>query len=126
MSDLELQERPKAVGDILAVASPVKPIPVSTPRRRRRVVPLLITFVVLAVAAVFGKTTWDAYMGTPWTRDGAVRAYVVTMAPQVAGQLVELPVADNQFVHRGDLLILIDPTNYKIAVHLAEAAVQQT
>jgi multidrug resistance efflux pump len=37
-------------------------------------------------------------MGTPWTRDGTVRAYVVTMAPQVAGQIVQLPVADNQFM----------------------------
>jgi len=38
---------------------------------------------------------------------------------------VQLPVADNQFVHRGDLLMVIDPTNYKIAVDLAEAAAQQ-
>jgi RND family efflux transporter MFP subunit len=68
---------------------------------------------------------WDVYMGAPWTRDGTVRAYVVTMAPQVAGQIVELPVADNQFVHKGDLLMVIDPTNFKIAVSLAEAAVQQ-
>jgi RND family efflux transporter MFP subunit len=68
---------------------------------------------------------WDVYMGAPWTRDGTVRAYVVTMAPQVAGQIVELPVADNQFVHKGDLLMVIDPTNFKIAVNLAEAAVQQ-
>jgi len=64
-------------------------------------------------------------MGTPWTRDGTVRAYVVTMAPEVAGRIVELPVADNQFVRKGDLLMTIDPTNYKIAVNLAEAAVQQ-
>ena len=64
-------------------------------------------------------------MGVPWTRDGTVRVYVVTMAPQVAGQIVELPVADNQFVHKGDLLMVIDPTNYKISVSLAEAAVQQ-
>jgi RND family efflux transporter MFP subunit len=68
---------------------------------------------------------WDAYMGAPWTRDGTVRAYVVTMAPEVSGHIVELPVADNQFVHKGDLLMVIDPTNYKIAVSLAEAAVQQ-
>ena len=68
---------------------------------------------------------WDAYMGAPWTRDGTVRAYVVTMAPEVAGQIVELPVADNQFVHKGDLLMVIDPTDYKIAVSLAEAAVEQ-
>ena len=64
-------------------------------------------------------------MVAPWTRDGTVRAYVVTMAPEVAGRIVQLPVVDNQFVHKGDLLMVIDPTNYKIAVDLAEAAVEQ-
>jgi RND family efflux transporter MFP subunit len=68
---------------------------------------------------------WSAYMGAPWTRDGTVRAYVVTMAPEIAGRIVELPVADNQFVYKGDLLMVIDRTNYKIAVSLAEAAAQQ-
>ena len=59
---------------------------------------------------------WDAYMGTPWTRDATVRAYVVTMAPEVAGRIVELRVADNEYVRKGDLLMAIDPTNYTIAV----------
>ena len=68
---------------------------------------------------------WDAYMGAPWTRDGTVRAYVVTMAPAISGRIVELAVADNQFMHKGDLLMVIDPTTYKIAVSLAEAEVQQ-
>jgi RND family efflux transporter MFP subunit len=86
---------------------------------------VVITLAVIAVAVGLGRAMWDAYMGAPWTRDGTVRAYVVTMAPQVAGQIVQLPVADNQFVHKGDLLMVIDPTNYKIAVSLAEAAMQQ-
>jgi RND family efflux transporter MFP subunit len=77
------------------------------------------------MAGVLGRATWNAYMGAPWTRDGTVRVYVLTIAPQVAGQIVQLPVADNQFVHKDDLLMVIDPTNYKIAVSLAEAAVQQ-
>jgi RND family efflux transporter MFP subunit len=47
------------------------------------------------------------------------------MAPEVAGRIVKLPVADNQFVHKGDLLMVIDPTDFRIAVDLAEAAVQQ-
>jgi RND family efflux transporter MFP subunit len=64
-------------------------------------------------------------MVAPWTRDGTVRAYVVTMAPEVAGRIVELPVADNQFVHKGDLLMVIDPTDYTIAISLGEAAVEQ-
>jgi RND family efflux transporter MFP subunit len=47
------------------------------------------------------------------------------MAPEVAGRIVELRVADNQFVHKGDLLLVIDPTNFKIALQLADAAVDQ-
>jgi RND family efflux transporter MFP subunit len=86
---------------------------------------LLITLAMLAVAISLGWEMWRVYMEAPWTRDGTVRAYVVTMAPQVAGQIVELPVADNQFVHKGDLLMVIDPTDFKIAVSLAEAALQQ-
>jgi RND family efflux transporter MFP subunit len=89
------------------------------------VLAVLITCAAAALAIVLGRAMWNAYMGAPWTRDGTVRAYVVTMAPEVAGRIVELPVADNQFVHKGDLLMVIDPTNYKIAVKLGEAAVQQ-
>jgi RND family efflux transporter MFP subunit len=86
---------------------------------------LLSTLATIGVAVVLGRAMWDAYMGAPWTRDGTVRVYVVTMAPEVAGRIVELPVKDNQFVHKGDLLLVVDPTDYKIAVSLNEAAVQQ-
>src|SRR6201984_741178 len=81
----------------------------NTARPLVRTVPILITLGIVALAAVLGWTMWGAYMGAPWTRDATVRAYVVTMAPQVAGQIVQLPVADNQFVHKGDLLMVIDP-----------------
>ena len=54
-----------------------------------------------------------------------VRAYVVTMAPEVTGRIVELPAVDNRYVRKGDLLMAIDPTNFTIAVSQAEAAVQQ-
>ncbi len=90
-----------------------------------RIVPILVTAVAVAVAAVAGWQAWQYYMGTPWTRDGTVRAYVVKIAPQVAGEIVKLPIADNEFVHKGDLLMLIDPRNYSIAVRQAEAAVEQ-
>jgi multidrug resistance efflux pump len=125
MSDVETKsKRATAADGPAAVWSPV-PAPRETPRRRLRILPLLITLGAVAVAVVLGRAMWDAYLGAPWTRDGTVRAYVVTMAPEVAGRIVELPVADNQFVHKGDLLMVIDPTNYKIAISLAEAAVQQ-
>ncbi len=125
MSDVETKaKREGAAASPAAVWSP-EPTPRETPRRHLRILPLLITLAVIAAAIALGRAMWDAYMGAPWTRDGTVRAYVVTMAPEVAGRIVELPVADNQFVHKGDLLMVIDPTNFKIAVSLAEAAVQQ-
>jgi len=127
MSDVETKLRPQTDRESSASPRPAAPPPVLPPASRHhfRILPLLITLAVIAVAVVLGRAMWDAYMGAPWTRDGTVRAYVVTMAPQVAGYIVKLPVADNQFVHKGDLLMVIDPTDFKIAVSLAEAAVTQ-
>ena len=85
-----------------------------SPRRRWRVLPAAITLATAALAVGLGRAMWDVYMAAPWTRDGTVRAYVVTVAPEVSGRIVELPVADNQFVHKGDLLMVIDPTDYRL------------
>ncbi len=127
MSGIDTKARREVEDESSAAARLLEPTPTLPATRRRRfgIFPLLITLAVIAVAVVLGRAMWDAYMGAPWTRDGTVRAYVVTMAPEVAGRIVELPVADNQFVHKGDLLMVVDPTNYKIAVSLNEAAVQQ-
>ncbi|QPF86416.1 HlyD family secretion protein [Bradyrhizobium genosp. L] len=91
----------------------------------RRGVAMLVTLAAVLVAIVLGWAMWGAYMLAPWTRDGTVRAYVVTVAPEVAGNITALPVADNQYVRKGDLLLQIDPRNYKIAVQQAEASLQQ-
>src|SRR6195256_3720847 len=87
--------------------------------------PILITLATVAVAALLAWAMWQAYMGAPWTRDGTVRTYVVTMAPEVAGRIVKLPLADNQFVHKGDVLFEIDPADYRIALEQAQAQAQR-
>jgi RND family efflux transporter MFP subunit len=124
MSDVDTKSKLEAAVETAAVWTP-EPASRETPRHRVRILPLLITLVAVALAGGLGWAMWDAYMGAPWTRDGTVRAYVVTMAPQVAGQIVKLPVVDNQFVHKGDLLLEIDPTDYRIAVDLAQAAAER-
>jgi multidrug resistance efflux pump len=90
-------------------------------RSRIRVAPILITLGTIAVAALLAWATWRVYMAAPWTRDGTVRAYVVTMAPEVSGRIVKLPVADNQFVHKGDVLFEIEAADYRIALQSAQA-----
>jgi multidrug resistance efflux pump len=94
-------------------------------KSRIPVVPILITLSTVAVSTLFAWAMWEVYMGAPWTRDGTVRAYVVTMAPEVAGRIVKLTVADNQFVHKGDTLFEIDPADYRIALEQAQAQAQR-
>ena len=103
------------------------PQPVFRPRTGlfARIIQVMITLGMVALAAWFGWGMWKAYMEAPWTRDSTVRAYVVSMAPEVSGRIVQLPVIDNQFVHKGDLLVVIDKTDFKIALDQAEAQVEQ-
>ncbi|NIE64066.1 HlyD family secretion protein [Burkholderia sp. Ax-1719] len=89
----------------------------------RNIIGFIATAIIFVVAILVGRALWVHYMDEPWTRDGRVRAEVVNIAPDVSGAVVELPVKDNQFVHKGDLLMQIDPSHYQIAVEQAEAAV---
>ncbi|MGH6895976.1 MAG: HlyD family secretion protein [Geminicoccaceae bacterium] len=75
-----------------------------------------------AGAAVY---LYQSYMLRPWTRDGQVRALIVQITPQVAGNIVKVHVADNQFVQEGDPLLEIDPSQYRLAVQSAKIELQQ-
>jgi len=50
-----------------------------------------------------------------------VRANFVGIAPQVSGHIVDLRVRDNQQVNAGDLLFVVDPRPYEIALARARA-----
>jgi multidrug resistance efflux pump len=72
--------------------------------------------------AVFSAiVTWVYFESVPWTRDAKVRAQVASIAPLVSGQIIQLMVSDNQFVHVGDVLYVIDPFDFEIAVDSAKA-----
>ncbi len=47
----------------------------------------------------------------------------VKISPEVAGEIIELPVADGQIIKKGDLLIRIKPDNYKAQVAQQTAAI---
>ena len=126
MQNVELGLAPPTINDNRSggdVASP--PNKRDSKQKSSHIGRFLITISTVLVSILLAWAMWETYMAAPWTRDGQVRAYVVTMSSEVAGRVVELPVADNQFVHKGELLMTIDPTDYRIAVSLAEAAVQQ-
>lgn len=80
-----------------------------------------LTAFVLICAAMLFYTLWQTYMIAPWTRDGRVRVYVVKAAPEVSGTVVNVPVRDNDYVHKGDPLFVIDPIRFRLALKQAEA-----
>lgn len=84
-----------------------------------------ITLAIAVAAGLLAYKLWVRYTDYPWTRDGRVRADVVNIAPDVAGLVTAVPVRDNQYVHRGDVLLRIDTMHYQHALAEATAVAQQ-
>lgn len=82
---------------------------------------ILTTLVAVAIAAIVGWNLWVYYMDAPWTRDGRVRADIVEISPDVSGLVTDVRVHDNEMVHTGDVLFVIDQVRYQLALAQAEA-----
>ncbi len=83
---------------------------------------LAMTLVVVAAAAAVGTRLWTYYLDAPWTRDGRVRADIVQVATDVPGMVTQVLVKDDEHVHRGQLLFVLDRPRYELALAQAEAA----
>ena len=92
----------------------------------KKLIKLLVTLGILAVAGYFGYNRFEAYIENPWTRDGQVRTQVIQVTPRVNGMVVKIHVVDNQKVKTGDLLFEIDPSQYQVKVDQAKARLQRT
>ncbi len=77
---------------------------------------------VLLVLALGGVWLWYSGRDIETTDDAYTDGRAVLISPQVAGEVISLDVADNQFVKQGEPLIHIDPRQYQIARELAEGA----
>lgn len=55
------------------------------------------------------------------TDDAYVDTTTVNVSPRVSGQIEEVFVKDNQFVHAGDLVAIIDDADYKIKLDQSDA-----
>ena len=81
----------------------------------------LATLGVIVILLVAIYALWVCYQVEPLTRDGKVRADLVPVAPDVGGLVTDVRVHDNQKVHQGDVLILIDRQRYRLALEQAQA-----
>ncbi|QXO15438.1 MULTISPECIES: efflux RND transporter periplasmic adaptor subunit [Vibrio] len=89
-----------------------------------KVLRICLTLAVVIIAVIAGHWVWDHYLYSPWTRDGRIRAQVITIAPDVSGWVDTLNVQDNQQVSKGELIFSVDPTRYAAKIKELEAEVE--
>ena len=115
----EALETPDSTPPTETRAGAEKTVPPANPLRR-------IALIVVSVAAALFVLSILMERSTPSTSQAVVQGYVVQMASEVSGRVVEIAVLDNARVEAGQLLFRIDPQPYKIAIAEAEARLEQT
>ena len=77
--------------------------------------PLIILAVVVVAAIIAGAVYWWLTRNLESTDDAYTEGNAVAYAAKVSGYVTQLNVDDNTFVHKGDLLLKIDPRDYTTA-----------
>jgi membrane fusion protein (multidrug efflux system) len=80
-----------------------------------------LMFVVPVLLLLAGGYYWLTSGSSVSTDDAQVKQDIVSVSPQVNGQIVQVLVRDGARVKRGQLLFRIDPQPYRVALEQAEA-----
>jgi len=122
-----------------AVSTPA-PAPLTAKQRRaRRKKQIIYGSIVLVTLWVIASIIWNKReKSIPVTTETAIRKTIVQtvsatgkiqpevevkISPEVAGEIIELPVEDGMRVKKGDLLLKIKPDSYKALLEQQEAAI---
>ncbi|GMN88869.1 efflux RND transporter periplasmic adaptor subunit [Francisella sciaenopsi] len=84
----------------------------------------LVSMIIIILAMFSLYSIWQYYFYSPWTRDGRIRAKIITIAPDVSGFVTKIYVADNQKVKKGDLIFSIDDERYVASFEEKEALLE--
>ena len=83
-----------------------------------------LTLIVMAIGIVLISYGIAADRITPYTAQALVQAYLVKIAPEVSGRVIEVGVDTDQRVEAGKVLFRIEPDQYVLAVRRAEAQLE--
>jgi len=81
----------------------------------------VLMLIVPALLIIGGGYYWLTSGGSVSTDDAQVKQDIVSVSPQVHGQIVQVYVRNGARVKRGDLLFRIDPQPYRVALEQAQA-----
>ena len=83
----------------------------------------IVAIAAVAAAIVMGIVALGWLDRRPRTHDAHIYADTTLLAPDVSGRIVKIHVRDNQSVHKGDVLVDIDPEPFELRVRQARASI---
>ncbi len=89
---------------------------------KKRVLVPSITAIIFLICGIFYSIHSVYYKSTD---DAFVEGHVITVAPRVAGPVLNLNIEDNQEVKKGDFLLEIDPNDYKAKLKETKAKLEE-
>jgi membrane fusion protein (multidrug efflux system) len=89
---------------------------------RRKILFPIILGLVLVGAAIFGIKEYIFYSAHVTTDDAQVDADISPVVSRVGGYVKEIRFVDNQYVHAGDTLVVLDDRDYQVRLQQALAA----
>ena len=91
-------------------------------KQRRRQMVRRVLMGVIPVVVVAGGVTWYLTGGRYASTDNAyVKADIASVSPEVSGNIQTVLVTENQLVKKGQPILTIDDTNYRIAMAGSDA-----
>src|SRR6201996_3951739 len=94
----------------------------NTQKKGRKLVFPIILSLVLVGAAIFGIKEYIYYSAHEVTDNAQVDADISPVVARVGGYVKEIRFQDNQYVHAGDTLVVLDDRDYRIKLDQAVAA----
>src|SRR3989338_292721 len=82
--------------------------------------------IITTALILSGYFYWLHQQRYPSTDDAYVQAHVINIAAQVDGKIVQVLVSNQQQVNKSQLLFVIDPKPFVIALQKAKANLQNT
>src|SRR5713226_5219111 len=89
-------------------------------RKPKRSMARILVPIVLLVFVVAGYFLWKYLSTYESTDDAQIDGHVNAISARVSGQVSKVYVTDQQIVKAGDVLVIIDPRDYEVAVAKAE------
>ncbi len=81
----------------------------------------IVLILLIAAACIFGMRLWIKSKTHVETDNAFIESHVYSISSRVPGNVSRVMVRDNQFVRKGDLLLELDPVDYRLRVENSAA-----